>query len=451
MMVHERLLRTVPQYAEARAQSETRLWQHANRMISAGRSGITVIPVVVHVVYKTAAQNISDAQIHSQIDVLNRDFRKLNTDVSNTPAVFQPLCADARIEFQLATTDPSGGASAGITRTQTTADQFVDDDKVKSAASGGADAWPADKYLNLWVCQLGNSLLGYAQFPGGPAATDGVVILHSGFGTTGTATAPFNLGRSATHEIGHWLNLHHIWGDDGTGCGGDDLVADTPNAAGPNFGKPAFPHVTCSNGPNGDLFMNYMDYSDDGAMFMFTQGQVARMQVTLDGDRSSIGHTKAGPTLAFADLHPTLLSIDVHPTAAWIDHVGTLATHDIHPTVSWVDVIKQPFLDKPPFADVVKHPASDGGPHIPFHPGDPAPFVLATPHHTMAWRSSFPDVAQAAASGLQQQANEYELLLKQYADAEAAGELSAADAAAAEQLYVSYQQLLAEHGQLTGG
>jgi len=171
---------------------------------------------------------------------------------------------------------------------------------VKSSSTGGADAWPADRYLNVWVCgnlrnSRGNSLLGYAQFPGGPAATDGVVILHSAFGTTGSAAAPFDLGRTTTHEIGHWLNLRHIWGDDGTGCSGDDFVADTPNAGGPNYNKPTFPNVTCGNGPDGDLFMNYMDYVDDDAMFMFTHGQVARMQAALDGARSTIGTT--GPCI----------------------------------------------------------------------------------------------------------------------------------------------------------
>ena len=92
-----------------------------------------------------------------------------------------------------------------------------------------------------------------------------MVILHSGFGTTGTASAPFDLGRTATHEIGHWLNLLHIWGDDGTGCNGSDEVADTPNQGGPNFGIPTFPQLSCNNGPDGDLFMNYMDYTDDAA------------------------------------------------------------------------------------------------------------------------------------------------------------------------------------------
>lgn len=296
MEVHERMLRSIPGYIEARASSETRAFQYEKGLIAAQRTGVTVIPVVVHIVWQTADQNISDAQIQSQIDVLNHDYRKANPDITSLPAVFQPLAADAGIEFVLATTDPNGAAANGITRTQTTADSFVDDNKVKSAATGGADAWDSSRYLNFWVCELGNGLLGYAQFPGGPAATDGVVILNSAFGTIGTAAAfaPFNHGRTASHEVGHWLNLRHIWGDDGGGCTGDDLVADTPNAAGPNFGKPTFPHVTCDNGPNGDLFMNYMDYTDDNSMFMFTAGQVSRMQACLDGDRSSIGHTKAG-------------------------------------------------------------------------------------------------------------------------------------------------------------
>ena len=288
MDVHYRLLRTVPGYAEARAASEDQALRAAmSPMI--GRTGCTQVPVVVHVVYKTSAQNISDAQIESQIDVLNEDFRHENADLSTVPAIFVPLATDARIEFKLATTDPDGNPTNGITRTSTSVTDFGGDDEVKSAATGGADAWPADKYLNIWVCQLANNLLGYAQFPGGPAATDGVVVLHTAFGNTGTAAAPFGLGRTATHEIGHWLNLRHIWGDDGTGCSGDDFVADTPNQGGPNYGAPAFPRVSCSNGPNGDMFMNYMDYVNDAAMTMFTIGQVTRMQATLDGLRSSIG------------------------------------------------------------------------------------------------------------------------------------------------------------------
>ncbi|MCL4540693.1 MAG: M43 family zinc metalloprotease, partial [Bacteroidetes bacterium] len=127
---------------------------------------------------------------------------------------------------------------------------------------------------------------GYAQFPGGPAPTDGVAILNTAFGTTGTAAAPYNMGRTATHEVGHYLNLRHIWGDEPE-CGADDFVEDTPLQADANFGKPKFPHISCNNGPNGDMFMNYMDYVDDDTMFMFTVGQVNRMHAALETMRSS--------------------------------------------------------------------------------------------------------------------------------------------------------------------
>ncbi len=347
MEVHERLLRSDPEYAAARALSETSAWQYARGARAGGRIGVTVIPVVVHVVWRTNAENISDAQIASQIAVLNRDFRKTNADVGSTPSVFAPLCADARIEFELASTDPSGNPTDGIVRVKTTTAGFSDNNAVKASSTGGADAWPADKYLNIWACRLAGGLLGYAQFPGGPAATDGVVIRDTAFGTTGTAAAPFNLGRTATHEIGHWLNLRHIWGDDGNGCNGDDFVADTPNCAGANTGMPTFPRVTCNNGPNGDLFVNYMDYTDDAGMVMFTGGQVNRMQACLDTDRASIGHTKLGPTLALADVHPTLATVDIkptitvldlHPTLAQVDITPTLARLDVKPTLAVVDV-----------------------------------------------------------------------------------------------------------------
>jgi hypothetical protein len=323
MDVHRRLLSRFPSYAAARAEIENQALQYARRPEVAQRPGVTRIPVVVHVVWNTTQQNISDAQIRSQIDVLNRDFRRTNPDVNNTPAPFLPLTADARIEFFLANVDPNGAPTTGIIRRQTTVTSFTANDAMKSQASGGADPWPSDRYLNMWVCQLGGGLLGYAQFPGGPAATDGVVITHSGFGTTGTAAPPFNLGRTATHEIAHWLNLNHIWGDDGTGCTGTDNVADTPNQGGPNYGTPTFPRVSCGNGPNGDMFMNYMDYVDDSVMVMFTTGQVTRMQAALDGPRSSIG-TEAGaprqsssPVLAW---DANRLDVFVTGTASALQH-----------------------------------------------------------------------------------------------------------------------------------
>src|SRR5439155_24262286 len=249
------------------------------------------IPVVVHVVFNTPAENISTAQIKSQIAALNKDYRATNPDKSKVPAVWTGLVTDVNVQFALAKKNPQGQPTSGITRTQTTRTSFGSNDSVKSAATGGVNAWPTNKYLNFWVCTLGGGLLGYAQFPGGPSATDGVVILNTAFGTKGTATKPFNLGRTSTHEIGHWLNLHHVWGDR-QDCSGTDYVADTPNAQLPNYGKPKFPHVSCHNGPNGDMFMNYMDYVDDDSMFMFTAGQVARMTAALDGPRKAIGKPK---------------------------------------------------------------------------------------------------------------------------------------------------------------
>jgi Pregnancy-associated plasma protein-A len=248
---------------------------------------LVTIPVVVHVVAKNDEEDISDEQIESQFAVLNADYRGTNADRDKVPDPWKGLVADPNIAFELAKKDPKGKPTDGITRTATSEDSFGTDDGVKSKAGGGVAPWPTDRYLNLWVCNLGGGLLGYAQFPGGPARTDGVVILYTAFGTTGAAADPFNLGRTATHEIGHWLNLRHIWGDTND-CSGSDQVSDTPRAQAPNYGKPDWPHISCNNGPNGDMFMDYMDYVDDAAMFMFTQGQAARMNATLAGPRKKL-------------------------------------------------------------------------------------------------------------------------------------------------------------------
>jgi Pregnancy-associated plasma protein-A len=289
--IHMALLRTNADYARARMAIEAGAVAFAAAGV-AQRAGPAVIPVVVHVIHRGGPENISDQQIKSQIDVLNRDFRKKNPDVASVPGPFKPIVADAMVEFVLASRDPTGQSTNGITRTRTTVPDFSADNAMKFTAQGGHDAWDATRYLNMWVCpEISDGprqLLGYAQFPGGLPATDGVAIIHNAFGTTGTAAAPFNLGRTATHEVGHWLDLFHIWGDS-PDCVSDDQVADTPIQEKQNFGTPTFPHVTCNNNPNGDMFMNYMDYVDDAAMFMFTAGQVARIQATLAGPRSTIG------------------------------------------------------------------------------------------------------------------------------------------------------------------
>jgi hypothetical protein len=288
MVVHELLAETRPDYRKYRLEAE----DETRRSIESGQAmrvadRLITIPVVVHVVQGTDQGNISDAQVKSQIDSLNRDYRAKNPDIKKVPKVWRSLAIDPKIQFTLATKDPRGKQTSGITRTTTKAASFGPNDTVKSAKTGGVNPWPTDRYLNIWVCNLGQGLLGYAQFPGGPSKTDGVVILHTAFGTQGTATAPFNKGRTATHEVGHYLGLRHIWGDRND-CSGDDFVADTPGARAANYGKPDFPQITCNNGPSGDMFMNYMDYVDDAAMFMFTAGQVARMNATLAGPRKKL-------------------------------------------------------------------------------------------------------------------------------------------------------------------
>ena len=245
-------------------------------------SGVVTIPVVFHVVYnkRKSSENISTAQINSQMTVLNDDFRRLNSDANNTWS----QADDIEIEFCLASIDPSGNATTGITRKKTSKNSFGTNNSVKYASQGGTDAWPASSYLNIWICNIGGGILGYAQFPGGNAATDGVVLDYRYVGTTGTATYPFNLGRTATHEVGHWLNLRHIWGDGG--CSFDDYVSDTPLSDAANY-YCATGHVSCGSV---DMVENYMDYSDDACMNLFTTGQKSRMRALFGagGARASL-------------------------------------------------------------------------------------------------------------------------------------------------------------------
>lgn len=237
------------------------------------KTNIIRIPVVVHVLYNTAAQNISEAQIRSGIAALNRDFRRQNKDAVNTPERFRLVAADAEIEFVLATADPSGVATNGIVRKQTAVPAFNMDDQIKFSAQGGDNAWDSRLYLNIW---LGNTrrLLGYATMPGGDEKLDGLVINITAFGTINTA-APYNLGRTAVHEAGHWLGLQHLWGDEA--CG-DDGVDDTPKQGGYTSGCPTGIRSSCGNTKTGDMFMNYMDFTNDACMNLFTYGQKARMR-----------------------------------------------------------------------------------------------------------------------------------------------------------------------------
>ena len=407
MSVHRRLLETDPGYARRLARIEEQAFR-ARTGFMAARPGCTLIPVVVHVVYRTPAQNISRAQIDSQIDVLNHDFRRANPDVTSVPAPFAPLAGDARIQFELARTDPDGNPHEGVIRRATDRTGFASDDHVKFDATGGSDAWPRDEYLNIWVCQLSGGMLGYAQFPGGPAETDGIVVTHTGFGTTGTAAAPFDRGRTTTHEIGHWLNLRHIWGDDGDGCSGSDFVDDTPNQGGPNTGAPTFPIISCNNGPNGDMFMNYMDYVDDAAMVMFTEGQIQRMHACLDGPRSTIG-----------------------TSIPCVQGPGTLPEEPLQQSdagsqnVTPFDPEPKPTPERPldPRPETFPDPLRPPPPNTPFIPG----------------ASQLEETGQSAFAGTV--LAHYVQILAQYAGLYRRGLLDAQGMAAWQQLYAAYRQI----------
>ena len=269
---------------DAETFTQNRIAQKSASRLSA--DFIIRVPVVVHVLYYQASQNIPDAVIKEQIAILNRDFRRQNSDSVNTPDRFKPYAADAQIEFVLATADPMGRPTTGIVRKPTTVQYWQMDDQIKYTKSGGDDAWDSRSYLNIWVGDM-RSLLGYASPIGAPADKDGVVINFSAFGSK-NASEPYNMGRTAVHEVGHWLGLKHIWGD--TYCG-DDNVEDTPKQGNFTSGCPSGIRSTCEgNGASGDMYMNFMDFTNDACMNLFTKGQKERMRIMFEdgGPRASI-------------------------------------------------------------------------------------------------------------------------------------------------------------------
>ena len=238
------------------------------------------IPVVVHVIYRLNSENISTSQINSQLAVLNKDFRKLNPDTTNAIGWSK---AYVKFEFILATKDPNGNLSNGITRTQTATDNIG----LSNQYYNLVPAWNRDRYLNIWVCDIGPSILGFAYPPNAPgvsAQEDGVVIGSTYFGTTGTAQSPWNLGRTTTHEIGHFFDLLHPWGSDlNPSCSTDDLVSDTPNQNGPEYS--CGPRFSCNST---DQMSNFLQYVDDVCMGNFTLGQKTRMRTALYTQRDSL-------------------------------------------------------------------------------------------------------------------------------------------------------------------
>jgi zinc-dependent metalloproteinase lipoprotein len=261
------------------------------------------LPVIVHVIHNGEAvgvsSNIAQGQVQSQLDVLNEDYRNTNADGALVPAVYQPRRGDMQVQFVAALRDPSGNvlAEPGIDRVNRNTrgwnappyTQAYINSTIKTGTS-----WDPDRYINIWVMNLGGGLLGYAQFPdntanvgglnqlGGTAPTDGVVVLYSAYGSrakfpAGSYSSPYDRGRTLTHELGHWFGFRHIWGD--ANCG-DDYCTDTPTQQEENYGCVAFPQVTCNN-VTGDMSMNYMDYTNDACMYMFTQAQKDRLQAVM--------------------------------------------------------------------------------------------------------------------------------------------------------------------------
>lgn len=240
--------------------------------------GTMEVPVVVNVLFSTASENISDKQINSQVDVLNEDFSATNKDLFSTATYNNVKSGNTTIKFVL----------DKIVRKNTTVTSFSTNNAMKFANRGGIDATNPETTLNIWVCNMGGGILGYAQFPGGNKSTDGVVIATRAFGRGNNYNLyeDYDKGRTATHEVGHYFNLSHIWGD--RKCG-DDHVDDTPVHATYNFGCPAANKISSCDGSI-EMTMNYMDYTDDACMYMFTKGQALRMQATfaIGGPRETL-------------------------------------------------------------------------------------------------------------------------------------------------------------------
>ncbi len=246
-----------------------------------GTDGVTLeLPVHVNVLYSNTAEDISDAQIQSQIDVLNQDFAATNSDYNNASPYQAVRSGDIKVRFVW--------TSANTTRKSSTTTSWGTNDAMKKSSQGGIDPTSPATTLNIWVCNLSNSILGYAQFPGGSLTTDGIVIDNNAFGKGSFSLySNFNLGRTATHEVGHYFNLRHIWGD--RKCG-TDYVNDTPAHDGANYGCPAAGHASKCAGKPLEMTMNYMDYTDDPCMYMFSALQATRMQATyaVGGPRATL-------------------------------------------------------------------------------------------------------------------------------------------------------------------
>jgi hypothetical protein len=275
-----------------------------------------IIPVVVHIIHNGeplgSGSNIPDTQVQSQIRVMNEDYQRLNADASNTPAEFAPVASSIDIQFVLAKQDPDGLPTSGITRKQGTKNSYASTDDVELKSQ---DYWPAEDYLNIWVTNLTGGYLGYTQFPQTTLQgtqppydrlTDGVVVHYKAFGSkldgAFSLLSQYDLGRTATHEVGHYFGLIHVFGDY-SGCNTTDYVDDTPVQSDRTFTCPSGPLTQCGHHV---MYQNYLDYTDDACMNLFTAGQVARMLVVLENSPRRVSLQSSQGAQA-----PVILTLDL--------------------------------------------------------------------------------------------------------------------------------------------
>jgi hypothetical protein len=335
------------------------------------------IPVIVHVIHTGQAvgtfPNIAQAQINSQITVLNQDFASNGLNVNNLPAVFNSVKANTGLQFCLATKDPNGNllTEPGIERISATSmtaalGSFPSKDPANASYNTPTafmnfidgyikpnTIWNPVRYMNIWITneQASVGLLGYATFPtgtgltgisgNGTATTDGLWCWSKAFGSnsiyaSGTYDPTYNKGRTAVHEIGHWVGLRHIWGDDGTACTGTDYCNDTPNQADENYGCPNFAtNISCSNG--GDMSQNFMDYTDDPCMYIFTNDQTTRIQTAMQNGTYRSQLSASAATLCTVPATAPSANMGLATTGC----VGTavtannLSTGNPSPTYAW--------------------------------------------------------------------------------------------------------------------
>lgn len=294
--------------AEQASEYKAHSHQHSHLKQASAAEDLVYIPVVFHVVHRNNIQNILDARIIEQMERLNEDYSATNADTSIVPAEFKPFISDTKIRFVLATVDPDGNPTTGITRTETTNYSFsITDDDIKYTSMGGKDAWDTDEYLNIWVGNISAGILGYAMPPFNAGnSNDGVVIGYRYVGNN--SSGQYDRGRTATHEVGHYLGLEHVWGQGG--CSSDDGINDTPNQYGPHYGgAPSQPIVSCGSN---DMYTNYMDYGDDEILVMFTTDQKTKMEYSLDIIRN--GLATAEP-VGLEENTPDLISLYPNPSS----------------------------------------------------------------------------------------------------------------------------------------